>query len=222
MAHVSMDARLYSPFTALISGPTGSGKTTILLEMIKNSQRICTPPPVEIIYCYSIWQPVFETVKYVNFHKGLIDVNEKVFNDGQSRWLIIDDLMDEVAGGKEMNNLFTKQSHHLNISVFFIVQNLFHKKIRQISLNSHYMFLFNSPRDRSAIRSLGMQLKPSNPNFVVDVYNEITSDIPYSHLFIDLKQTTSEKHRYRNGFAGNPNGELIVYCEKKKTTNKKK
>jgi hypothetical protein len=48
-------------------------------------------------------------------------------------------------------SLFTKKSHHRNISVMYIEQNLFHKgkNHRTISLNAHYMVLFKNPRDEA-------------------------------------------------------------------------
>jgi hypothetical protein len=53
--------------------------------------------------------------------------------------IILDDLMDETD--QRVTSLFTKKSHHRNISVMYIVQNLFHrgKHHRTISLNAHYM-----------------------------------------------------------------------------------
>jgi hypothetical protein len=52
-----------------------------------------------------------------------------------------------------MASLFTEKSHHRNIIVMYIVQNLFHrgKHHRVISLNAHYMVLFRNPRDVSQI-----------------------------------------------------------------------
>jgi hypothetical protein len=46
-------------------------------------------------------------------------------------------------------SLFTKKSHHRNISIMYIVQNLFHH--RTISLNAHYMVLFQNLTDVSQI-----------------------------------------------------------------------
>jgi type IV secretory pathway VirB4 component len=43
-------ARLKSPFTALVSGPTGSGKTVLIAKLIANASDLSSPPPVEIIY----------------------------------------------------------------------------------------------------------------------------------------------------------------------------
>jgi hypothetical protein len=59
----------------------------------------------------------------------------------------LDDLMDETD--QRVASLFTKKSHHRNISVMYIVQNLFHH--RTISRNAHYMVLFQNLRDASQI-----------------------------------------------------------------------
>ena len=160
-----------------------------------------------------MWQETFNSVSRVTFCKGLTDV-EEFPADGENRWLVIDDLMDELSGRDELNSLFTKQSHHLNISVFFVVQNLFHKGLRQVSLNSHYMFLFYNPRDVSTIQNLGRQLFPANPKFLLKAYEEATGR-PYSHLFLDLKQNTDRRARVRAGFAG-VDGEMRTFAENRR------
>ena len=55
--------------------------------------------------------------------------------------------MIEAGNDNRIVNLFTKGSHHRNLSVTYIVQNLFHqgKVKRNISLNSHYLVLFKNP-----------------------------------------------------------------------------
>jgi len=61
--------------------------------------------------------------------------------------LIIDDLMLET--NQLVSNVYTKISHHRNISMLYLTQNLFdkNKHIRTISLNAHYLVLFKNPRD---------------------------------------------------------------------------
>ena len=56
----------------------------------------------------------------------------------------------DASKDKRIVNLFTRDSHHHNLSVIYIVQNLFHqgKGSRSISLNSYYLVLFKNPRDK--------------------------------------------------------------------------
>ena len=93
-------------------------------------------------------------------------------------------------------NLFTKGSHHNNLSVIFITQNLFHRGQREISLNSNYIVIFKNPRDRAQIRHLARQLCPENPKFLQEAYSDAVAK-PFHYLLLDLKQDTPENCRYR-------------------------
>ena len=93
-------------------------------------------------------------------------------------------------------NLFTKGSHHRNLSVIYIVQNLFHqgKGNRSISLNSHYLVLFKNPRDKLQILTLAKEMYPSETAWFIKEYEEAVRR-PYGHLFVDLKPTTPDRCR---------------------------
>ena len=165
------DIKLYEPqpfqhpFTCVISGPTGCGKTHLLLTILEKSIDLIIPTPERIIYCYSIWQDVFDKLKdKVEFHKGIFDFEE--VDPSTVNLIIFDDLMSE-SDNISIQNLFTKGSHHLNISVFLLTQNLFNKGkfSRTINLNSQYTIIFDNPRDRSQIRYLARQMFPHNSKF---------------------------------------------------------
>jgi len=68
-------------------------------------------------------------------------------------------------------DLFTKGNHHKNLSVIFILQNLFHQGRGQcdISLNTNYI-VFKNPRDRAQIRHLVCQVYPDDPKFLKEAY----------------------------------------------------
>jgi len=71
--------------------------------------------------------------------------------------LILDDLMNET--NQSVTDLFTKGSHHRDLSVVYIVQNLFNngKEHRTISLNSHYIAVFKNSRNALQIIHLAKQ-----------------------------------------------------------------
>ena len=117
MLEEMIDACLISPFTAMMAGPTGCGKTTLLTRLIERSNLACTKLPVEVIYCYGANQDRFAEMPDANFHEGMVDV-DNILNDSQHKWLILDDLMAEVGGTPELNALFTKHSHHRLITAF--------------------------------------------------------------------------------------------------------
>jgi len=197
---VVMTLPLRHPFTALIAGGTGSGKTNFVFKLIRNARVMIDPPPRRVIYCYGEYQQLFDTYPDVEFRRGLPDAED--FDGREPVLLILDDLMSETD--ESIANLFTKGSHHRNVSVVFLVQNMFHKNkyIRTISLNTHYMVLFKNPRDASQIGSLARQMYPNRSAFVVEAYKDATRE-PYSYLFLDLRQEQDEDLRLRtNIFPG--------------------
>jgi hypothetical protein len=129
-----MDVRLKHAFTCTVAGPTSSGKTWFVFRLIKHVESMITPPPEKIVYCYGEFQSMFAEYPTVEFQEGLPRVDQF---DGQQRvLLIIDDLMNDAD--QNVCNLFTKLSHHRNVSVVFITQNLFHKNkfVRTMNLNT--------------------------------------------------------------------------------------
>lgn len=125
------------------------------------------------------------------------EIPESFDNVCDGSLIVLDDLMTS-AYTKAVCELFTKGSHHKNISVILITQNVFHqgKYCRDISLNCKYLVLFKNPRDKSQIFPLARQIFPENPGSLVKVYKEATLS-PYGYLFLDLTQTTDDLLRFQ-------------------------
>lgn len=207
-----MDPTWKHPFSAIIAGPSGCGKSHFVINFIKNVHDLCNVQFHEIFWHYSIWQPSFN-IQGVKYIQGLPDAE---FDSDQPRLIIIDDLMRESANSTVIIDLFSKKSHHCNMSVFFISQNLFYRgsNHRDLSLNSHYLVLFKNPRDKTQIRSLAQQMCPGNSKFLVEAFSDAT-DKPHGYLLIDLKQTTPENFRFRTNIFPD-DGPMIVYVPRKK------
>ena len=60
-------------------------------------------------------------------------------------------------------DLFTKGSHHRNISIVYLTQNVFPqgRACRDIALNTQYLVLFNNPIDRQQVATLARRIYPS-------------------------------------------------------------
>ena len=190
-----MDVRFKHPFTCIISGPSQSGKSVFTFRLISEATEQITPPPEKIMYCYGEYQPVFDEFPQVHFHEGLPD--NSLFDGKERTLLILDDLMSEAGEG--VSNIFTKLSHHRNVSVIFLTQNMFYKSShsRTMSLNSHYLVLFKNPRDALQVATLARQMYPGNSKFLIEAFKMATEE-PYGYLLIDLKAETLENYRLRS------------------------
>ena len=187
---IDMDPRWQHPFTCIVAGPTGCGKTTFVARLLRNSSEMIDPPPERVTWYYGEWQTEYENLDIPNLHleEGLPTSFD---NDGKRGLVVLDDLMAETDG--RVTNLFTKKSHHSNTSVIYLVQNLFskNKESRTISLNSQYMVIFKNPRDASQLANLARQMYPGRGAFVQEAFADATST-PYGYLLIDLKQNTPD------------------------------
>ena len=173
-----------------------SGKTVFTFKLINENLRLIDPPPEEIHWFYGEHQGIFEQYKSrVTFHQGLEDMENVLQRNHKRKLVIIDDLMSETD--KRVTSLFTRGCHHKNISVIYIVQNLFNgnKEQRTISLNSQYIVIFKNPRDSAQVAYLGRQMYPDKKNLLRDAYIDATSQ-PYGYLFIDLRQDTPDTIDY--------------------------
>jgi len=102
------------------------------------------------------------------------------------------------AYSTKVSELFTKGSHHRNISVVLITQNLFHQgpSSRDISLNSRYIVVFKIPRYKTQIVHCARQVYPENVSSFHKTYLDACKD-PHSYLFLDLAQSINDLLRFR-------------------------
>ena len=110
-----------TPSNILVVGPSGSGKTVFVSELLKEPHRYFRPVPKRLHYCYGIMQPLLQHLHddyKVGLHEGLptaTDLTRWFGNEGGI--LVLDDLMAEGGNDKQVLDLFTKHSHHRNITV---------------------------------------------------------------------------------------------------------
>ncbi len=186
------------PANILVSGPTGSGKTQLVRRILNNYQQQfhnLNKEKIKILWAYGQNQSFIGTKLEENIeitYKNELP-NDNDLTEQKPDILVIDDLMDEINRDKSFENIFIKKSHHLNITVIFLVQNLFYKasSMRTISLNCHYIILMKNPRDVQQVSILSRQIFPSYTKYFLEAFNDATS-IPYGYIRIDLTPDTPE------------------------------
>ena len=100
------------------------------------------------------------------------------FDVTKQNLIVFDDRMIDARKEKRIVNFFSRGSHHRNLSMIYIAQNLFcqGKGSRSISLKRHYLVLFKNPRDKLQILTLAKQMYPGQTDFFLDQYEEAASD----------------------------------------------
>ena len=203
--------KLLHPFTCIVSGPSGCGKSSLVKSILQHD--VIEPRPNNIVWLYAEDQPLYQSMKNVEFIQGIPEDLETRFQRRHNNVLILDDLMTQCHSDERLTRLFSVGSHHKNLSIIFIIHNLFHygKEMRTVSLNSHYIILFKNPRDRLQISTLARQMYPGQSQFLVEAFQDATKEA-YGYIIIDLKPTTIDKLRIRSGIL--PTDRQLVYVHK--------
>ena len=153
-----MPVKFLANHNTIIFGQTGVGKTHFILNVIKH--RLIHPFPKKLYYMYNIEQDFMNTWNTtenqpIAFIKGL-DFSQ--MNTSEPSLLVVDDLV--LSMNKEVAEMFILGSHHKQISVFFITQNLFPNcpVFRTMSSNAHYYVIFQCQRHFRQVHTLARQI----------------------------------------------------------------
>lgn len=205
--------KIKHPATLLVSGATGSGKTTFVKRLVDTSDVMVTPPiarPIRVVWVYGASQK-FKPSNNKNVNIEYTDQLPEEYDTIDI--LVLDDLQNSLGGSKKVGDIYTKYSHHQQMTVIFIVQNIFNRgaQMRNISLNSHYIILTKNRRDLQQVKTLGIQLY-GETTFFADAYKKAVLDRDFGYLLIDLTPTTLEKYRLRTQIF--PGERTIIYSPK--------
>ncbi|CAB3978336.1 uncharacterized protein LOC108915498 [Paramuricea clavata] len=221
---------LYHPFVMTVCGPTQSGKTHLLVDIIKNIDQLIIPTPDKLLYLYTAEQTVYgEIMDYVAANHEHSALKRCEFYDcarlgiptvehikpllGERTLPVLDDLMVFAMSTKEgvenLNNLATRDSHHLDLSVFFVCQTLNYGngKIRSMRTNSMYHLLFNNHTDTRDI-----ELIARNKGIRLSTIRKILSDVAkkqYGYVLFDGCPRSPANARVRTGIL--PDECTIIY-----------
>ncbi len=161
-----------------------------------------SPPPKRIVWCYTIWQRAYDEIE-ADFVQGVPDFD---YFDGQPTILVLDDLMEQDL--EKVTKYFTRGSHHLKITVFYLVQNLFFRGIRTISLNSQIVVLFKNPRDTGQLSFFARQAFHQHVKEIEAIFLDSTR-APHGYLLFDFRSETPDQLRIRTGIF--PEDQQFVY-----------
>ena len=179
------------PSNIIISGPTGCGKTYFVHKLLY--YKLLDPMPTRLVLVYEEpqtmyaewkkWFPQFEMIR------GWKPDLEDKFHSGTNNLLILDDQMRIAGKDEQLTKLFTVVSHHRNVTIIYLVQNIFDKSeaMRTVSLNTRYFVLFKSGRDRVQLTRLGGQIFDNKPGVIPKALDQITklTKRPYTIVCTD-------------------------------------
>ena len=207
------------PFTCVIAGASGSGKTHFLTELLLHSDETVDRPIHRVIYCYGANVP--DTFQKLRARYPDLETYEGInpelkFNPRINNLIILDDLMLDTVKSETVCNYFTKTSTKSNLSVILLTQNLFQQGsfARTINRNSNYIIYFKNPRDSQQIQVLARQMFPGRSSVMLESFADATSR-PHGYLWIDFRQDTEDQYRLKTNLLPSDPDLPAVYVPKK-------
>ena len=203
-----MDLRFRNDRVMCVAGPSQSGKTHFVLNLLDRRQEHFIRPLDKVLWCYGVpdapLQRLLESKGY-QLHRGLPNESDIA----PDSICVMDDLLTESQSSKEVTNMCTRLAHHKPCLVILIVQNLFPagKEARTRSLNTHYYVIFKNPRDKLQFEVLARQIKAHQAKSLISAYEDATQR-PHGYLFIDFTQECPDSLRYRTNVLNMP---MIIY-----------
>jgi len=206
------DCVLQKPSRFLIYGPSGCGKSTFVKNLLIDSKNLFDANFDRIIYC-TVTHPGYDSINEtpIELHENISEDLFDSIDSHQNNCLILDDIMRKVTNDILISDLFTRMSHHKNITVLLLVQNLFPKSkyMRDITLNSNYIVLMRNPCDIRQIQILSNQIEGKSKSLrLLSAYKDATIK-PFSYLLLDLCQNTSEEIKYRAQIFSSEKSQLV-------------
>jgi hypothetical protein len=192
-----LPTKLKWPSRMCVYGPPATGKSTLLLKLLKLRDYVFEEPAGEAFYLYSEDQSGFDEYRNlpgVTFSQSYKEVDEWI-SPTRNQLVIVDDFVLDLEKNTEfagwITDLYVKRARHSSTTVIFATQNLFAKNLRILRLSCSNLVLFSSKTDSKTITVLASQIAPSNSAFVLKAYLDSVSEARgFLHIdFSSLKNT---------------------------------
>ena len=210
------DARFKHPFTCVVSGPSSSGKSTFVRNLLLQQKDLINQEFDYVLIFLGTSMSENKTLgslgalltqrvrvlemkdKYPSkeylkqrFPADLNSMLKRQSDENLKGCLIFDDLMEELSQCGVLTKLFTKYSTHYDVSIINITQNLFHQSAGKsehttVYRNTRILVIFNNPIDNSVLTVVAKRLKPSGSSSLIKMLNHIVQNHRYVVINADL------------------------------------
>ncbi|ELU05853.1 hypothetical protein CAPTEDRAFT_217336 [Capitella teleta] len=182
------------PCQLLIAGATKSGKTTLLMKILAQKEIMFDPVPRDVYWFYTMRSSVAsvpESLPFVRLRNGVPteDMVRAITKEGIPKMVILDDMQDVLENKnqtKMLMDILTKVSHHGNLSIVFIVQNLYNENMRKVrSQCDEIVIMGNGSSAMHNAEQMGRSLLAGKgAQYLKDCLSNARLLTPHSHLLV--------------------------------------
>lgn len=214
--------KFQTPVSMIVAGPSQSGKTTWVINLIKNRDLLFTEKIHKILFVYEIWNADYEiletqvpNIHFTNKIPSRDDIDEFAPDASVHNLIVFDDQLCNMSSCKHFSDFFLILCNNRNLSCILTVQNIYSKSshMRDLSLNARALVLFKNMRSIDQTNLLGSQMFGNRKAFFVDAFNKATECV-HSPLIVDLNPHCEKNLQLRSNILPD---QLPVICYRQKT-----
>lgn len=195
--------QLPSNSSLLIWGPSETGKTTLLLDIIANTDTLYATPVHKIIFYYSQWQPVYDELQKSNpsivFVENQQQAEEAIASEKGHKLCIFDDHFQSAVSetNKFLFDLLTIRCHHDNTSVIMVTHIVFDPKLKNLVTNFQ-QFVFTNIRNSLSVSTFLQQYSRPTYKQLLNHYEYLMNKQEFGTFFFSKHPKTSFDIRVRS------------------------
>jgi NB-ARC domain len=190
------------PALLVISGATGSGKSTIAAEICRYRNEIIKPQPQVIIWVYNVYQDelfkqVLEHAPGTLFVQGMEEFRRIKLSTGVHHLVILDDMLAQIVDSKEHGiQLMTTEVHHRSLFCIFLVQSMYTKsKFNSLLMRqARYLLIFENKRNSFEVNMLGRELGIRSVD-IQRMFKDASGYLKRVYLLFDCDPDTADNRR---------------------------
>jgi hypothetical protein len=196
------DCSLHFPGTLTIYGSSQAGKSTLVLDIIRNSVQVFGDQNIQAIYyIYTSYQEKFDDFKKETPLIQFIPSYTEVPSDLNNAIIVYDDyqliFQTDTKARLHIIDVFQRLAHHNKLFCVCILQTIFNNKLRNLALNSTYQIYFPSVRDHLQITYLNREYFPQFKGFLSEVVRDVLKK-SHGFMLLDCNRKSHERFRVRN------------------------
>ena len=203
-SEVDFNPLFTSPFSMILAGCSGAGKTKFVTDFFNNQENLMTTKFDKIIWCSRFHQNELKNelknlkVEYIKNEIPTIDtlLKKKKTEKINNLCLVVDDLQHLMTKSDDCGQLFTS-ARHAHVTIFYLCQNLFKQggSAMDIKINTTYIVIFKNLHNCIQVKLL-FQRCSEDWKKIWEIYLDATKK-PHGYLLLDFRQNRHELLAYR-------------------------
>jgi len=206
----------------LICGPSKSGKSRLMIDLLDDITLWNPEPPQEIYWYYGILTDQIKELMIshpkIIFQRGFPEEEfatdpKSIFNSEKLTIAIFDDLSNTTQNSEAFCDLLSHGGRHTKTAIFSLEHYLFSNSNRRRKQASQYhcIILMRNPRTHQQIKLLANQMGIS-PSLLDYAYKDICVQ-PFGHLLIDGRIEIHDRLRLLTNITKQDDNPIYVYCK---------